>query len=644
MILKFFSRLSWFVLFFAAGSIALVTAVLVMTSNGVSIFGIKAPNLPAPAVINVPSPIDPTTGVAASITTSAPLNDVITKRRIFQLIPLPQEISNRVDVIAANIILAFICTLIIGAITVALRNLLRDPESALSKQLAAFRTNPVSQAISKSNIFVQRGCLGLPIILLTFAIYGIIFSVLDPGTYIFSPHGVQLAFIMAMSVGLVSLGGDLALRWVWRFWGNDREANRLRYGVYPANVLVAVFTTAFSRVFGLLPGIMYGVPGGTDTENKADSRSRQLALAVGTLLAVLAIGGLGWAITGLIFEWGKTAYNVQTLQFIAPIASLIQTAGLAVFVVAVQTAFFEMIPLTATIGARLYKWNPIGWILFFAPVAFIFAHTVLNPVNDFYSSFRLANVRTMMLTLPALLFLTLLVWGYFKFLEPILNPQRDIPVDPVVNPFEAGMTVPGATLVGSAPTSVTTTAVHSTRPSISREELGLPPTAPHSTMTETQVHDTQPGKPVEVDEDQSGIDTEPKRPPRFMPAETPSPAPKPPAPKKPKSRYPDPTDPYAGLFPPPQPGDEDYLESEFDSEYDDERYSEDKTPPKGMKPVEVMPSEELPAAAPAVPDVGQFDPDLEPTESQQMDEQKPQPDDETPSDQVTPPPPDNLPL
>jgi hypothetical protein len=101
------------------------------------------------------------------------------------------------------------------------------------------------------------------------------------------------------------------------------------------------------------------------------------------------------------------------------------------------------------------------------------------------------------------------------------------------------------------------------------------------------------------------------------------------------------------LFPPPQPGDEDYLETEFE---------EDKTPTNGMKPVEV-PAVVYPSDYVIVPDVPETESvefeanhDEPPTEPQLLNSQNdPANDDSALSHgpeklDNPPPPPDSLPL
>ena len=85
---------------------------------------------------------------------------------------------------------------------------------------------------------------------------------------------------------------------------------------------------------------------------------------------------------------------------------------------------------------------------------------------------------------------------------------------------------------------------------------------------------TRPGKPVQK---ALSDDTEPRKP---LPITVVTPVAPRPKPAKPTHRYPDPTDPYANLFPPPRPGDEDYIETSIE---------EEDTPPAGMRRVESNP-------------------------------------------------------
>ncbi len=491
---------------------------LVFTGGAIDPLGLYA-SVPLP----VPTPIGPpavpgTINVPAEqIHGPAPLNSVVPKRPLFKNIPLPQEISPRAEVIATDLFLALLLVVALGSVTAVLNNLNRRHE-------ATFRRLRPRWLVREYRHTVRRGCLGLPIILIIFAFYGIIFAFLEAGTAITSPAGIQLALVLAVSVGLVSLGGDFARRWVARLW-----PGRANFGLYPANLIVAVVTTLFSRGAFLSPGILYGVPGGADItleEEKRHTRERVLALV--TLVSVSVIGVLGWVMSGALVEAGKTTLNTASLVYLGPIVQLFETLGLAIFAVAVQTAFFEMLPLTASTGARLFRWNPVIWALLMLPVTFVFAFTVLNPAGDFFAAFSTPNVQVTVVLLDVLVTATLVLWLYFALIAPFFAPRQ------IVEQGGVPWYMPPAQNPPPRPVE---------RPAWMVETV-VPPVKP-TTETPSWMLDTD--GPFEYVEEDTG-DTRPNQRPVIPYSDT-----------QPVRREPPVS--YEGLFPPAQPGDEDYLES-----------------------------------------------------------------------------------
>ena len=545
------SRFSWLIVLLATGTMLAMVGLLVLTSGGIDVLGLRNNSAIAPAQVSV----GPASGNQVSVTGPAPLNSVLPKRLLFANVPLPQEVSRRPDVIATNVVLAIILTLAFGTAATVLNNIVREQGGTFLDWLKAVHFGWLANLImSGSKRAIHRGCLGLPIIMLIFAMYGIIFATLEPGTSILSPDGVQLAIALAMSVGLISLGGDAARRWLARLWHS-----KSRYGVHPASLLLAIGTTVMSRVFRLSPGILFGVPGGAEIElGKEGKRIREIILAFTTLATVLVLGAFGWIATGIIAQVGTRTVNADILTFWGPIARFAQTIGLAIFVLAVQTAFFDMIPLGATLGGKICRWSGIAWTITFVPMAFIFTHTILNPNSDFLSAFQSANVRATVFLTAALVIVTLFVWLYVRITLPRSRPafaKED------TQPTGAYRYEPPAPVAPSRSTDTHPAVPSSTdSPTFLTLRIKIPGFRPPE--DEDPVFDTRPGQIQEPPVDKG--DTKPGKPVDEDISEPPD--------------YNDRVYRYDNLFPPPKPGDEDYLESGFSEDKSDHPKPPDSLP------------------------------------------------------------------
>lgn len=420
---KMFNRLAWLAILLFGGGTALMVTVVVLATGGLGSSGLVS----TPPQTQTPG------------TTAAPpnvqLNDVVEKRPVFEAVPLPGELSGETSVVATNFSLAVLLALLFGIVSTTLNNLLRDEEETFRRWFSVPLIKQFFQMVGwGANQNVQRGCLTLPLIVIIFALYGMIFAFLEEGLNLFKPEGVQLAIVMAMSVGLISLAGDVAQRQMARFWRHTA-----RFGLYPANLLFAVVTTVFSRVTHLSPGIVFGVPGGSDVELEEQARFSNAALALTTLAVMIVLGGLGWGAAAAIRSVGDQTMSVSQADFAGPLAQLGLTIGLALFLVALETSFFEMVPLSSTLGNDILRWNPIIWFLSFVPVMFLFAHTLLNPNSDYLDAFRHTNLQILLVMLGILSLITAALWFYFRVLrqktpEPAMHPGQIVPPPPYMPP------------------------------------------------------------------------------------------------------------------------------------------------------------------------------------------------------------------
>lgn len=355
------------------------------------------------------------------------VGEAVTRREITSDVPAPQQVSTEPQVIGTNMFYAILMALIFGATSTVLGNMLRDEEPRIRAWLSAAGIDGIFEWIGGLFDFtlgraVRRGCLTLPLIVMIFALYGIIFAFLEEGTSLFTPEGATLAILMAFTVGLVSFAGDVARRLAGRFW-----RTKTRFNLYPANLGIAMLTVAGSRLFHLSPGIAFGTPGGADVDippEKAQQREGVLALL--EVVMVAAVGLIGWAISGAVFAALDVPIDERAASTLGGVLSAVQNGGLAVFFVALETAFFEMLPLAYGTGQSLLGWRKGVWALLFVPITFLFNHTLLNPQSGFLDSFMVPNVRFLWGVLFVLVAVTAGLWFYFNVLDDVLQEWAGI--------------------------------------------------------------------------------------------------------------------------------------------------------------------------------------------------------------------------
>jgi len=98
-----------------------------------------------------------------------------------------------------------------------------------------------------------------------------------------------------------------------------------------------------------------------------------------------------------------------------------QNVGLAIFLVALETMFFEMLPFAYSTGQAIFQWSKPVWGLVFLPIAFLFNHALLNPQSGFLDSFLVSDVRFMWFMLFVLIAITVGLWFYFNIVDDVLK-------------------------------------------------------------------------------------------------------------------------------------------------------------------------------------------------------------------------------
>ena len=222
-------------------------------------------------------------------------------------------------------------------------------------------------------------------------IYGLIFSFLDPSFTFANPGWLLMVVAVMLSVGLVSIIDDIAVVLYSRSQGGGGSI-----GINGGNFGVALGSMIFSRFAGLAPGVVFGSAASAKGELKGDE-DRQ------NLLGLLATG-----IAALI-AWLASAFIPQT-----PGADLwLSTLVILVFAVGLQTLFFELVPLTGTMGNELFNRHRILWFAVFVGVTFLFLQTQLNPNGLIAGMLQQSNMVTFVLIVGIFCLISGGLWLYF---------------------------------------------------------------------------------------------------------------------------------------------------------------------------------------------------------------------------------------
>lgn len=324
-------------------------------------------------------------------------------------IPTPLDVSTSPPVMGANLLLAGAAMILFTIASELLNNLLAENEAALQKAL-----RPARWLGLRIRRFEARlgAWLRYPHLLDMIRVgglvlfYGLVFSLLQRGWNPISVTGLYLFFIMAMSFGLVGLADEVAKWNTARRWGISTSLS-----LRPANLVLAVASTSFSRLFGLIPGLMFGTPEAFEVDRKALTNRQEvklLAVGSGTILVI----GLGvWLFTIVTTLLQRAALPGALTALIGGVESLL----LILFAVAVQNAFLQTLALPDSYGRALLKWNRWVWAGVLLSITFLFYHTLINPRGELATALNAANVRFFFITILAFLFGTLAMWLYFKW-------------------------------------------------------------------------------------------------------------------------------------------------------------------------------------------------------------------------------------
>ena len=178
---------------------------------------------------------------------------------------------------------------------------------------------------------------------------------------------------MTLAFGVVGIADDLVQYSAARRWGVDTNL-KLR----PANLLLAIASTIFSRLLVLVPGIMFGTPAAFEVDETALDEHKKRRLLWITLGTLFVIGVSLW-----LFTIGTTLLQkAQLSDTVAIFVGGLEALLLVVFAVALQNLFVQMLAFPGSVGRDLMRWNRWVWGVVLFGISFAFYHTLINPKGN----------------------------------------------------------------------------------------------------------------------------------------------------------------------------------------------------------------------------------------------------------------------
>jgi len=324
-------------------------------------------------------------------------------------IPTPLDISTRPTVIGTNLLLAALLMLLFAVAAEVFTRTLNAHEAALQDQFRKVswlrRIQEKLERAAGSRLSRRPALRDVLQFLGVVLFYGLVFSLLDSTWNPFSLQGLVLFFSMTVAYGLVGIAGDVFQWRIIRRWGLPADLT-----VRPTNLILAVFSTTTSRLFTMVPGLMFGTPEALnvdDAQFEPHQRSRLLKVSALTFVVI----GLGsWLLTVITAILQRLSLPESTGSALGGLEGFL----LVIFAVTLENLFVQMLGLPGGLGQGLKKANRWVWIASLAGVTFLFYHALINPRGELAQAVQSANVR---LTLGAAIVFVLLAFGLYFALE-----------------------------------------------------------------------------------------------------------------------------------------------------------------------------------------------------------------------------------
>jgi hypothetical protein len=238
---------------------------------------------------------------------------------------------------------------------------------------------------------------------LVLALAGLIYTALDPGA------GLNRATLILFTSIIIGVGLVTYVCAGLEVLATRRTADvEAAVRPYPATIAIAAGSVAISRLLDFQPGVMYGfvascaVLGPMTVGHREKGRIAIVPVVAGLVLTVSA-----WLMI-------LPLRSVDDGSGAWPLA-LAEAVAVMIFVGGIEGLFFNMIPIAATDGGKIFRWNRLAWATLTIVAAFLLWHVLLGSDRAYFSGLRQTRSLAVVVVFVVYTALTVGLWAYFKF-------------------------------------------------------------------------------------------------------------------------------------------------------------------------------------------------------------------------------------
>lgn len=215
----------------------------------------------------------------------------------------------------------------------------------------------------------------------------------------FTASTLRLGLAIAISLLVVNLVGGLLLRTAAQRWFNVDIVQR----ILPAAILLTVASVLLSRLFGVAPGLLFGLVLGTQLARELKRHeSGRLAAFVTTVLLGFGIGA--WLLYGASVNLGSAEPGFVELLW--------RETLVAITVESLSALVITMLPIMFMDGREIWRWSKVAWAGL-ASVSLVVFVVIVLPLPSSWAETSGPLAHTVILFV-GFMALTAIIWAVFR--------------------------------------------------------------------------------------------------------------------------------------------------------------------------------------------------------------------------------------